>query len=161
MWASNDKDSCCPYQGMFFVPGKPPVGESNGPRYDCNIEKDCGCTVSKGLGARSGSLRRSNKAHDPGQSGPLPDCRNAYPKASATDDRSRDDHGTWPLRDPLGFAGNHRLVDIGGALDDYAIRRDTGSGPDQDDVAYAQLRERNGLNFRTVYPFGSVWEKRS
>jgi hypothetical protein len=45
---------------------------------------------------------------------------------------------------------------IGGALNDYAIRRDAGSGPDKDYVAHVQPRERNRLNFRTAYPFGSV-----
>jgi hypothetical protein len=112
------------------------------------------------LGSRPRSLRGSNKPHDPGQSGLLPNGRNADSKASATDDRSRDDGRTRPLRDCPGLAGNHRLVDIGSALDDYAIRRDAGSGPDKNYVAHAQLRKPNGLSFRTTYPFGSVWEER-
>src|SRR5439155_23819384 len=130
VWTGNDKDCCRSYQGMFFVARKPPVGESNGPRHDCNIEKDCGCTVSEGLGSRSRRLRSSNKPHYPGESGLLSNCRNAHSNASSTDDSSRNDGCAGPLRDCPRLAGNHPLVYIINAIYDYAIRRDTGSGPD-------------------------------
>ena len=64
-----------------------------------------------------------------------------------------------PFRDRPGLAGNHRLVNIGGALDDRAIRRNASSGPDKDNVVHFQLRNWNGLSLGSVYTFGSVWEE--
>ena len=51
-----------------------------------------------------------------------------------------------PFRNCPGLAGDHRLVNIGSALDDCAIRRNAGSGPDKDNVTHFQLRNWNGLS---------------
>ena len=61
-----------------------------------------------------------------------------------------------PLRDRPGLAGNHRLVNIGSALNDRAICRDAGSGPDEDNVAHVQRRDWNRFSLRAAYTFGSV-----
>ena len=66
MWASNDENGSRPDQSMFFVPGKPPVGESSRSRGDGNIEKNCGGTVGESLRARPGSLRCGHESHDAG-----------------------------------------------------------------------------------------------
>ena len=64
-----------------------------------------------------------------------------------------------PLRDCPGLARNHRLVNIGGPLDNCAIRRNALSGPHKDNVPQLQLRERNGLDLVSGYTFGRVWEQ--
>jgi hypothetical protein len=91
----------------------------------------------------------------------LPDCRNADSKASASSDRSRNDLTALCLRDRPGLAGNHGLVNIGGAFDDCAVRRHAGSGSDKDNVPHFQLRNWNGLSLGSPYTFGSVREQRS
>jgi hypothetical protein len=61
--------------------------------------------------------------------------------------------------DRFGLAGDHRLVHIRSALNDGAICRDTGSGPDKNDVANAQLREWNSLGVCAHYAFSGVREQ--
>src|SRR6266567_1690318 len=58
------------------------------------------------------------------------------------------------------FAGDHRLINVGGTVDDGAIRWNTGSGPDKDNVAHLQLRNWNRLSLASPYTFGSVREER-
>src|ERR1700730_10892878 len=53
---------------MFFVPQKPPAGESNRCSPDGHVEKNCGCSVGQCLCARPRGLRSGDKAHDAGQS---------------------------------------------------------------------------------------------
>ena len=38
---------------MFFVPRKPPIGESNRARRDCHVKQNCGCTVGKEMGVNT------------------------------------------------------------------------------------------------------------
>jgi hypothetical protein len=90
------------------------------------------------LRARAGSLRRGDEPHDPGENGLVPDCRNADAKAPATDNCSRNYFGGCHFRHCFGLAGDHGLVNIGGALNDSAVCRNAGSGPDKNDVANAQ-----------------------
>src|ERR1700730_6437385 len=112
---------------MFFVPQKPPAGESNRCSPDGHVEKNCGCSVGQCLCARPRGLGSGEKAHDAGQSCSFPDCCGANSKASPTDDCSRDDGGTPPFQYRLRLADNHRLINIGSALGHYAIHRDAGS----------------------------------
>jgi hypothetical protein len=88
-----------PDQGMFFVPQKPPPGESNRFSPDGHVEKNCGCSVGQCLCARPRGLRSGDKAHDAGQSCRFPDCCSANSKASPTDDCSRD--AMTVARDPF------------------------------------------------------------
>ena len=87
------------------------------------------------------------------------DCSNADAKASAAGNRSRDDCGACSLRYCFGLARDHGLVHIGGALNDDAISRNTGPGPDESDVANAQLGEWDSMNVSALYAFSSVWEQ--
>ena len=63
------------------------------------------------------------------------------------------------LRQRFGLAGDHGLVNIGRALNDSAVGRNAGSGPDKNDVADAQLREWNRLSFCAPYAFSGVREQ--
>ena len=104
-------------------------------------------------------MRCGNQPHNAGEGGLLADCRDADAKASAAGHGSRDHRSARHLRYGLRLARDHRLVNIGSALDDYAIRWDASSGPDKDNVAHVQFPQWNGLNFRAVYTLGSVWEQ--
>ena len=64
-----------------------------------------------------------------------------------------------PFGRRFGLAGYHRLVNVGRALNNRAICRNAGSGPDKNDVADAQLRERNRFSVCALYTFGGVWKK--
>src|ERR1035441_5901950 len=160
MWAGDDEDGCRPDQGMFFVPCEPPISESTRSRCYRHIEKDCGGTVGEILRVRSRSLRSSDEPHDAGQGGLLSDGRYADSKTTATGNRSRNDLAAWCLRDRPGLAGNHRLVNIGRALDDFTIRWNASSRSDKDDITHFQIRDWNGLRVCAVYAWGGVWKQR-
>src|SRR5258708_9608054 len=98
MRAGNDEDRRSPDQGMFFVPGKPPVGKGDRARRDRHVEEDCGSTIGKGLRARPGGLRSGNEPHDAGQSRLVTDGGYAYSKPPATPKCARDDGSTRLLR---------------------------------------------------------------
>jgi hypothetical protein len=144
----------------FQLARKPPVSESNCARRDGHVEKDCSGTVGEILRVRPRGLGSGDESHDPGEGGLLPNCRDADAKASATSYRSRDNLTALPLRDRPELACDHRLVKIGEAFDDCAIRRNASSGPDEDNVVDFQLRDRNGLSLVSTYTFGSVREQR-
>jgi hypothetical protein len=82
-------------------------------------------------------------------------------KASTTGNCARNYSRTWILRYRFRFAGDHGLVNIGDALNDHAIRRNAGSGPDQNDVANMQLRKRDLFRICTLHPFGGIREQGS
>jgi hypothetical protein len=65
-----------------------------------------------------------------------------------------------PFGTALDSASDQGLVNIGSALHDGTICQDTGSGPDKNDVANAQLREWNSLGVRARYAFSGVREQR-
>ena len=159
MRAGDDEDRCSSNQGVFSVARKPPVGECNCARHDCHIKKDRGRTVGKSLRARAGSLRSGDESHDSGESGLVPDCRNADAKASATGNCSRNDSGTRPLRYRFGLASDHGLVNVSSTLNNRTICRNSGPGPHENDVANAQLREWNRLSVRVLYAFSGVRQK--
>src|SRR5207249_11665251 len=70
---------------------------------------------------------------------------------------------TLSLHDALpicfGLASNHGLVNVGRSLGDSAICRNTGSGPDKNDVANTQLREWNRANVCALYELSCVREQ--
>ena len=129
------------------------------PDSDRDVKKDRGGTVGKSLRARARGLGGGDKPHDSGESGLVPDCGNSDAKTSATGNCSRDNLGTWSLRHRFGLAGNHGLVNIGRALNNHSICRNTASGPNKNDVANAQLRERNRFSIVALDTFGSVRKK--
>ena len=55
-------------------------------------------------------------------------------KASAADNCPRDDGSSWTLCHCLGLARHHRLVNIGGTLNDCPICSNAASGPDKNNV---------------------------
>ena len=67
--------------------------------------------------------------------------------------------GGCRFRDRFGLAGDHGLVNVGSALNDRAVCRNAGSGPDKHDVANAQLGEWNSLSVCALYPFSGVREQ--
>jgi hypothetical protein len=106
-------------------------------------------------------LRSRNQPHDSGQSGLLSDCYDADSKVSTAGDSACDNSSPRALGHSSGLTGDQRFVNIGGPLDDRTIRRDAAPGPDEDDFAHLQLRDRNGFGLRALYALGSVREKRS
>ena len=65
------------------------------------------------------------------------------------------------LGDRLGLAGDHRLVQLGGALDDLPVRRDPGAGAHQHDVTDGEVVERDRLDLTVgTDPLGLVREER-
>jgi hypothetical protein len=81
-------------------------------------------------------LRGGNQTHNARERGLLADCRDANAKASAASDGSSDYSRTWDLRYRFRLASHHRLINVGCAFDDCAIRWDASSGPDKDNVIH-------------------------
>jgi len=89
--AGDDQHGCGPRQSVLPVTGKPPIGQRDrAGRYGYIKEHGRG-TIGDRLRARTGSLRRGNKPHDPGESGLLANCRDANAQASTARDRARYD----------------------------------------------------------------------
>ena len=63
------------------------------------------------------------------------------------------------LGDRLGLAGDHRLVELGLAVDDRAVGRDPAAGPHQHDVADAQLVDRHRADVVAVDDLGVVGQQ--
>ena len=95
-------------------------------------------------------MRCGDKPHDAGEGGLVSDGRDPGAKASAARDGSRDDFRSGALRDRFRLSRNHRLVHLRVAFDHFRIGRDARSRTDEDDVADAELRDGNGLDFRTA-----------
>src|SRR5262249_23274809 len=123
------------------------------------IEKECGGSVCECLCARPGSLRSSNQPHDAREGGLLSHRGYADSQASTTGNRSRDDAIPRSFCDLPRLARNRGLVNIGSAFEDCAMRRDSGSGTNQDDVPYLQVSQRYGLDLGTAHPFSGVGQQ--
>ena len=72
-------------------------------------------------------------------------------RVDAHTDRGRRRHGAGhdaiagPLGNGTGFAGDHRLVQLGFALDDDTVGGDAAAGPNENDIPQPELVERDRL----------------
>src|SRR5260370_38284897 len=113
MGAGDDERRCRSSEGAFSVPRKPPEGESNPAGNDCDVEKDCRCTIGNRLRAISRGLRGGNKPHNTGKGSLIADSANANAKASATGNWAGGYHRTSSLPYCFRFSVDHALVNIG------------------------------------------------
>ena len=146
------------------APSGSPCSHQNDERDDAGAEGDVeqhgGRPVGQGLGMRCRGLRRGDQAHDPRQRGRVAGRRHPDPQRAARGDRARDDGVAGLLGDRARLAGDHRLVDVGAALDDHAIGGDASTGPDEHDVADCQGRDRHLLGPGVGDPLGGVGQQR-
>ena len=100
--------------------------------------------IRQGLGPGGGLLGVGNHALDPGQGG-VPAC-SLHPDADGVvGGHGTGDHlVTGVAEDGTGFAGDHRLIEFGGSLDDGSVGRHPGTGPHQHDVVDDQLGDGHG-----------------
>ena len=89
-----------------------------------------------------------------------PDGGDPDPERAARRDRAGDDGVAGRLGDAAGLAGDHRLVDVGGAVDDHAVGRDARAGSDEHDVADREVRDRDLLGAGRRDPLGRVRQQR-
>ena len=64
-----------------------------------------------------------------------------------------------PLSTGSRLPGDHRLIHLGGTVDNHAVGRNAGPRADQDDVAGAKLGQGNGLHPVAVDTLGVIREE--
>ena len=108
-------------------------------------------------------MRRLSFGHQPldaCQRGLLPHRVDADSNGRVDGDGSGNDPVAGVLGDGLGFAGDHRLIELRRSFNDLTIGGDPSAGADQHDVAGAQVVE--GHRFHGAVgsdPLGLVWEQ--
>ena len=105
-------------------------------------------------------MRFRDKFLDPRQSSVVSDCRNADAQRVIGGDGSGDDMGAGPPADSTGLSGNHRLVDVGGALRDLPIGWHPASRSDDDAISDGKIGGRHHLNAVTDDPLRFVRKQR-
>ena len=106
-------------------------------------------------------MRLGDQAHDPRQRGLLANRDHADPQAAADGDRPCHDSNAPLLGNRARLARDHRLVDVGGAVDDLSIRRHPGARADEDHIAHEERAQRHLLRTRIRDALGAVgMEKR-
>src|SRR6185437_5959339 len=85
----------------------------------------------------------------------------ANPDGRVGGHRTGDDAVADVTRYRLGLAGDHGLVELGGAVDDAPVRRDAAAGTHENDVVDLEFAGRHGFD-RTVGadPLGVVGQQR-
>src|SRR5680860_985519 len=136
-----DSDGAC--DRLVEIAEQRPDDEGDNPGPERDVEEDCGETIGQDLGVGPRGLGVCHHPLDSGKRGVV--AEGVDPEA---DRRPR---GNRPGHDPVagslvhrpGFAGDHRLVDLGLAIDDHAIGRHARSGPHQHHIAHCQRRHRH------------------
>jgi hypothetical protein len=64
-----------------------------------------------------------------------------------------------PLGHRARLAGDHRLVELRGALHDPAVRRHAPAGPDQDHVTDLEVADHDAVGLAVRDPLGLVWQQ--
>ena len=93
-------------------------------------------------------LRFGDEPLDAGQRGVVADRVDPHPQRESVAHRAGDDAVARPLRDRPRLAGDHRLVELGLAVDDRAVGGHPAARAHEHDVADAQLVERHRLDRR-------------
>src|SRR5581483_5397340 len=98
------------------------------------------------LGAGLRRLRFGDEALDPGQRGVVADGVDAYSDRRVGRHGPRDHGVARELGDRAGLAGDHRLVELSGAVDDLAVGGNATAGTYEHDVTGAQFAEGYGFD---------------
>ena len=115
-------------QGEPEQPGRGPVGEPLRPRRRV--------------------LRLGHQPLDAGQRGVVADRGDLDTQPGVGGDGARDHRVAHAAAHRPGFAGHHRLVDLGGTVDDRAVGGHAAAGPHDHDVADPQVSRRDRLACR-------------
>ena len=102
---------------------------------DRDVEQQGGEAVGERLGPAVAGLGVGDEALDAGQRGVVADCFDAHPHRRVGRHRAGDDAVARALGHRPGLAGDHRLVELGLAVDDRPVGRHPTAGADQHDVA--------------------------
>ena len=115
-------------------PNDDPGDEGHDAGTERDVEEDRRKPVGQHLRVRARRLGIGNHPLDAGEGGFLADGGDADPDRGPGHDRPGDHPVAQCLVDRTRFAGDHRLVDPGRAVDDLAIGRDPCARPDQDGI---------------------------
>ena len=111
-----------------------------------------GEALHRGLGA----LRVLDEAHDLSERGVGAHLGRAEPEAAQLVHGRADDGVARGLLDRDRLAGEHRLVDCRGALDEHAVDRDLLAGTDHDEVAHDDLLDGDVGLFPATHDAGGL-----
>ena len=117
-----------------------------------DVEQERGGAVRERLRAGAGRLRFRDEPLDAGQRGVVTDRGDLDSDRGVGGDGAGHDPIACPLGDRARLTGDHRLVDLGLALDDLAVGRDARAGADEHKVVDRERRQRHGLDL----PVGST-----
>ncbi len=133
-------------------------------RDDCGGDRDVEQQGSEPIGEYLSSalagLGVGDEPLDPCQGSVVTDGVDPHPDRAIGRDRAGYHAVADRPVDGLGLTGDHRLVDLGAALDDRAVGGNTCAGSDQHDVADLQFRRRNRADRVAVDEVGLVGQQR-
>ena len=115
-----------------------PDDERDDPGAGRHVEQPTGGAVGECLRARARRLRFGDEPLDAGQRGVVADRLDAHPDRGVGRDRPGDDAVAHVLRDRPRLPGDHRLVELGFAVDDHAVGGHAGTRAHEHDVARVQ-----------------------
>ena len=111
-----------------------------------HVEQQRRGAVGQRLRARARRLRFGDEPLDAGERGVVADRLDAHADGGVGRDRPGDDAVADVLRHRPRLAGDHRLVELGLAVDDHAVGGHARARAHEHDVARAQRRERHRLD---------------
>ena len=114
---------------------------------ECEPEQQRGGPVGDPLGPGRGRLRVGDQLLDAGQRGVVAGGGDPDPQAGIGGDGAGHDMVADAAGDSARFAGDHRLVHAGRAVDDRAVGRDRSAGADDDDVVHLEIARGDGDGF--------------
>ena len=110
-------------------PERRPGGEGDQRHRDHRRHEPAGDLVGQALDRRAAALRLRHHLHDLGQQRVAADLVGAHHEAAALVERAADDARILVLGHRHGFAGHHRFIERGAALEHDAVDRHLVAGP--------------------------------
>ena len=138
--AGDDEHGGRAHEGLRRLTDDEPDEEGDGTGREGDVEEGRRGPVGERLGARARGLRLRDQAHDARERRLVTGGGDPHPQAATGGHRPGDDLVALRLRHGHRLAGDHRLVDIGRAIDDDAVDGHAGAGPDEHDVVHAPGR---------------------
>ena len=160
MGAGDDQDGDGADDGVVDVAEPPPGEEGDQAGGGGDVEEQGGEAVGQDLGPAAARLGFGHQALDAGQGGVVTHGVDPHPDGRV----GRHGAGHHLVAHRLGYraglAGDHRLVQLGLAVDDLPVGGDPGPGPDEHDVAGRQIGDRDRLDLAVVTDaFGVVGQQ--
>ncbi len=135
-----------PHHGVVGLAQRGPRREGQDAGTGGHLEQQGGEPVGQCLGTRPAGLGLGHQALDPGQGGISSHGPHPDPDGGVGGHGPGHDGVTGALGNGTGLTGDHRLVELGLPLDDFAVGGHPTSRPHQHDVALGELIEAHHLN---------------